>query len=48
MNQQLEVSERLITDFGKRKIELEEEVEVLRSQVQGKDGGAKAGELTSN
>ena len=43
MNQQLEESERLIADFGKRNTELEGEVGVLRSQVQGKDGGAKAG-----
>ena len=40
VNQQLEESERLIADFGKRNTELEEEVRVLRSQVQGKDGGA--------
>ena len=46
MNQQLEESERLIADFGKRNIELEEEVRVLRSQVQGKDGGAKAGAVS--
>ena len=42
VNQQLEESERLIADFGERNTELEEEVRVLRSQVQGKDGGAKA------
>ena len=46
VNQQLEESERLIADFGKRNIELEEEVRVLRSQVQGKDGGAKAGAVS--
>ena len=38
VNQQLEESERLIADFGKRNTELEEELRVLRSQVQGKDG----------
>ena len=42
MNQQLEESERLVADFGKRNTELEEELRVLRIQVQGKDGGAKA------
>ena len=48
VNQQLEESEssRLIADFGKRNTELEEEVRVLRSQVQGKDGGAKAGAVS--
>jgi hypothetical protein len=46
VNQQLEESERLIADFGKRNIELEEEVKVLRNQVQGKDGGAKAGAVS--
>ena len=46
MNQQLEENERLIADFGKRNTELEEEVRVLRSQVQGKDGGAKAGAVS--
>ena len=46
VNQQLEKSERLIADFGKRTTELEEELRVLRSQVQGKDGGAKAGTLS--
>ena len=46
VNQQLEESERLIADFGKRNTELEEELRVLRSQVQGKDGGAKAGAVS--
>ena len=46
VNQRLEESERLIADFGKRNTELEEEVRVLRSQVQGKDGGAKAGAVS--
>ena len=46
VNQQLEESERLIADFDKRNTELEEEVRVLRSQVQGKDGGAKAGAVS--
>ena len=46
VNQQLEESERLIADFGKRNTELEEEVRVLRSQLQGKDGGAKAGAVS--
>ena len=46
VNQQLEESERLVADFGKRNTELEEEVRVLRSQVQGKDGGAKAGAVS--
>jgi hypothetical protein len=46
VNQQLKESERLIADFGKRNTELEEEVRVLRSQVQGKDGGAKAGAVS--
>ena len=45
MNQQLEESKRLIADFGKRTTELEE-VRVLRSQVQGKDVGAKAGAVS--
>ena len=43
VNQQLEENERLIADFGKRNTELEEQLIVLRSQVQKKDGGAKAG-----
>ena len=43
MNQQLEESERLIADFSKQNTELEEQLSVLRSQVQEKDGGAKAG-----
>ena len=46
VNKRLEESERLIADFGKRNTELEEEVRVLRSQVQGKDGGAKAGAVS--
>ena len=46
MNQQLEESERLVADFGKRNTELEEELRVLRSQVQGKDVGAKAGAVS--
>ena len=46
MNQQLEESEQLIADFGKRNTELEEELRMLRSQVQGKDGGAKAGAVS--
>ena len=46
VNQQLEESERLIADFGQRNTELEEEVRVLRSQVQGKDGGTKAGAVS--
>ena len=46
VNQQLEESERLVADFGKRNTELEEDVRVLRSQVQGKDGGAKAGAVS--
>ena len=46
MNQQLEESERLIADFGKQNTELEEELRVMRSQVQGKDGGAKAGAVS--
>ena len=41
VNQQLEESERLIADFGKRNTELEEQLSVLRGQVQEKDGGAK-------
>ena len=46
--QQLEESERLIADFGRRNTELEEEVRVLRSQIQakGKDGEAKAGAVS--
>ena len=48
MNQQLEENERLIADLGKQNKELEE-VRMLRSQVEGKDDGAKAGaKLTSN
>jgi N-acetylneuraminic acid mutarotase len=43
VNQQLEESERLITDFSKRNRELEEERRVLRSQVQG---GVKAGAVS--
>ena len=43
VNQQLEESEKLIANFGKRNTELEEELRALRSQVQGKGGGAKAG-----
>ena len=39
VNQQLKESERLV---AKQNRELEEELKVLRSQVQGKDGGAKA------
>jgi hypothetical protein len=46
VNQQLEEIVRLITDFGERNPELEEELAVLRSQVQGKDGGAKAGAVS--
>ena len=46
MNQQLEESERLVADFGKRNIELEEELRMLRNQVQEKDGGAKAGAVS--
>ena len=46
VNQQLEESERLIANFGKRNTELEEEVRVLRSQVHEKDGGAKAGAVS--
>ena len=46
VNQQLEESERLIADFGKQNAGLEEELRVLRSQVQGKDGGAKAGAVS--
>ena len=46
VNQQLEESERLVADFGKRNTELEEEVRELRSQVQGKDCGAKAGAVS--
>ena len=42
VNQQLDESERLIADFGKRNTELEEQLSVLRNQVQDKDGGAKA------
>ena len=42
MNQQLEESEQLIADFGKRNTELEEQLSVLRDQVQEKDGGANA------
>ena len=45
MNQQLVESERLIADFGKRNTELEEQLRVLRSQVQEKDGGAKDGAM---
>ena len=43
MNQQLEESEQQIADFGKQNTELEEELRVMRSQLQEKDGGAKAG-----
>ena len=43
VNQQLEESERLIADFGKRNTQLEEELKVMRSQMHDKDGGAKAG-----
>ena len=46
VNQHLEESERLVADFGKRNTELEEELRVLRSQIQGKDGGAKAGAVS--
>ena len=46
VNQQLKESEKLIADFGQRNIELEEELRVLRSQVQGKDGRAKAGAVS--
>jgi hypothetical protein len=46
VNQQLEESERLIANFGKRNTELEEKLRVLKSQVQGKDGGAKAGAVS--
>ena len=47
VNQQLEESEQLVADFGKRNTELEEELRVLRSQVQErKDGGAKAGAVS--
>ena len=45
MNQQLEESERLIADFGKQNTELKE-LRVVRSQVQGKDCGAKAGAVS--
>ena len=43
MNQQLEKSERLIADFGKRNTELEKQLRVLRNHIQDKDVGAKAG-----
>ena len=43
MNQQLEESEQLIADFGKRNTELEDQLRVMRSQLQEKDGGVKAG-----
>ena len=43
VNQQLEENERLIADFGKRNIELEEQLRVLRSDMLEKDGGAKNG-----
>ena len=46
VNQQLKESEKLIADFGQRNIELEEELRVLRSQVQGKNGRAKAGAVS--
>ena len=42
MNRQLEESEQLIADFGKRNTELEEQLRVLRKQVQDQDGGGKA------
>ncbi len=42
VNQQLEESERLITDLGKRNTELEEQLSVLRNQVQVQDDGSKA------
>ena len=50
VNQQLEESERLIANFGKRNTELEEELRVLRSQVQGKDsaGAMNRTVMTSN
>jgi hypothetical protein len=43
VNQQLEESERLIADFAERNTELEEELRVLMSQVQEKEGEAKVG-----
>ena len=43
VNQQLEGSERLIADFGRQNTELEEELRVMRNQVQEEHGGAKAG-----
>ena len=46
VNQQLEESERLVADFGKRNIELKEELRMLRNQVQEKDGGAKPGAMS--
>ena len=41
VNQQLKESERLIAAFGKKNTELEEQVSVLRRQVQEQDGGDK-------
>ena len=46
VNKQLEESERLVADFGKRNTELEEKLRVLRSPVQRKDGRAKAGAVS--
>ena len=46
LDQQLERNERLIADFGKQNIELEKELRVVRSRVQGKDCGAKAGAVS--
>ena len=42
VNQQLKESERLIADFGKQNTKLEEQLSVLRKQVQEKDGGANS------
>ena len=42
MNQQLEESEQRIADFGKQNTKPEEQLSAMRSQVQEKDGGAKA------
>ena len=42
LNQQLEESERLIVDFGERNTELEEQLRVLRDQVQNQGGGTRA------
>ena len=42
VNQQIQESERLIADFSKKNMELEEQLSVLRSQMQERDGGDKA------